>query len=244
VLDAEFLAATRDSLLFVQKAIHQRVGVDKLEQAGELGVLRLMMKYDAQFFKFLAIPEMLAIIDAYLSPTAVLHTQNGFVLPSYPEGGSPRIFQNMFHQDFPRFLNAYVASLNVMFAISEYTVSSGATLVVPGTHLRKDRPSDDYLLSASIPIECSEGSMIVFDSTLYHASGFNTSGEDRFAINQQFTRSFFKQQIDYAHALDPTLIAGLPPRSQQLLGMYTRVPKSLEDYYQLEERRLYRAGQG
>ena len=86
--------------------------------------------------------------------------------------------------------------------------------------------------------------MILFDSTLYHAAGFNCSGSDRFAVNHQFTRSFFKQQMDYSHALDEAVIAQLPARSQQLLGWYTRVPKSLDEYYQPKEQRLYRAGQG
>ena len=40
--------------------------------------------------------------------------------------------------------------------------------------------------------------MLVFDSTLWHAAGQNVSGRDRLAINQQFTRSYVKQQVDYA----------------------------------------------
>ena len=44
-------------------------------------------------------------------------------------------------------------------------------------------------------------SMIVFDSTLWHAAGANRSGKDRLAINQQFTRSYVKQQVDYVRAL-------------------------------------------
>jgi len=80
--------------------------------------------------------------------------------------------------------------------------------------------------------------MIVFDSTLLHAAGFNVSGEDRLGINHQFTRSFFKQQIDYVRALGDDFVTSLPERSQQLLGWYARVPTSLEEYYQPEESRL------
>jgi ectoine hydroxylase-related dioxygenase (phytanoyl-CoA dioxygenase family) len=40
------------------------------------------------------------------------------------------------------------------------------------------------------------GAPLVFDSTLRHAPGANMSGADRLAIDHQFTRSFFKQQID------------------------------------------------
>jgi len=86
--------------------------------------------------------------------------------------------------------------------------------------------------------------MIVFDSTLLHASGRNHSGDDRLSVNQQFTKSFFKQQIDYCRGLDGGIITKLPARSQQLLGWYTRIPASLDEYYCLPEERLYRAGQG
>jgi len=86
--------------------------------------------------------------------------------------------------------------------------------------------------------------MIVFDSTLWHAAGSNTSGRDRLAINHQFTRSWIKQQIDYVRALGNEAVEASPPRTQQLLGWYTRVVTSLDEYYQPPERRLYRKAQG
>ena len=39
-------------------------------------------------------------------------------------------------------------------------------------------------------------------------------------------------------------VARLPPRSQQLLGWYTRVVTSLDEYYRPADQRLYRGGQG
>jgi ectoine hydroxylase-related dioxygenase (phytanoyl-CoA dioxygenase family) len=244
VLSSDFLAQTRTAMVRAQERIIADVGEDRLSRAGELGVLRLMMKYDPHFYRFLEIPALLAIVDAVVSPTAIMHLQNGFILPSFARGQQPKLFQNAFHMDFPRVLNGYVASLNVMFAIDEYTVDTGATLVVPGTHQTSTRPSDDHLLKQAIPVECAAGGMIVFDSTLYHAAGANVSGKDRLAINHQFTRSFIKQQIDYVRALGSDALLAQNPRTQQLLGWYTRVVTSLDEYYQPEEKRLYRKGQG
>jgi len=101
-----------------------------------------------------------------------------------------------------------------------------------------------YLRANSIPIVCPAGSMVVFDSTLWHAAGANTSGKDRLAINHQFTRSYIKQQIDYVRALGDDVILSQRPRTQQLLGWYTRVVTSLDEYYRPETERLYRKGQG
>ena len=86
--------------------------------------------------------------------------------------------------------------------------------------------------------------MVVFDSTLWHAAGANTSGKDRLAINHQFTRSYIKQQLDYVRALGDATVLAQPPRTQQLLGWYTRVVTSLDEYYRSENERLYRKGQG
>ena len=243
VLSESFIRATREAMYRAQKAICRDVGQERLSRAGELGVLRLMLKYDAHFFKFLEIPEVLAVIDGSVSNTAILHLQNGFVLPSLPPGQAPTIFQNTFHQDFPRVLNGYMASINIMFAVDGFSKETGATFVVPGTH-QTHTPAADYLKANAIALECPAGSMVVFDSTLWHAAGANTSGRDRLAINHQFTRSYIKQQIDYVRALGDKVVLAQPPRTQQLLGWYTRVVTSLDEYYRPEDERVYRKGQG
>lgn len=244
VLDAACLAATRERMYGVQERILSEIGEERLAAAGELGVLRLMMKYDPHFFTFLEIPAVLNVVDYVLADTAILHLQNGFILPSFPSVSTPDVSQNTFHQDFPRVLSGYPSSVNIMFAIDPFTSDNGATLVVPGTHQRVEAPDRTYLADNAIPVECAAGAMLIFDSTLWHAAGRNTSGKDRLAINHQFTRSFFKQQIDYVRALGDSVILEQPARTQQLLGWYSRVVTSLEEYYQPPDKRLYRKGQG
>lgn len=244
VLSADFLETTRSALYAVQRAIVRDVGSERLQRAGEMGVLRNMLQYDTHFFRFLELPEVLAIVDHTVSDTAILHLQNGFILPSFPTDKSPKVFQNRFHMDFPRVLNGYLASINCFFAIDPFTRVNGATLVVPGTHQRPKPPTLEYMERNAVPVECPAGSMLVFDSTLYHAAGANTSGSDRLAINHQFTRSYIKQQIDYVRALGSELVQSQAPRTQQLVGWYTRVVTSLDEYYRPEPERLYRKGQG
>src|SRR5438132_5488413 len=222
VLDEGLRTRTREAMYGAQRAIHEAVGEEKLARAGELGVLRLMVCFDDHFLRFLELPEALAIVDNTVSDTAILHLQNGLILPSFPQGEVPATFQTTFHQDFPRHLDGYVASVNLFFAIDEFTETNGATIVVPGTHRQPDRPPLAYLEANKTPVVCARGSMLVFDSTLWHAAGANVSGKDRLAINHQFTRSFFKQQMDYVRALGDEKILEQKPRTQQLLGWYTR----------------------
>jgi ectoine hydroxylase-related dioxygenase (phytanoyl-CoA dioxygenase family) len=244
VLDRSFVDDTRARMYAVRNCIERDIGTERLRRAGELGVLRLMMRWDPFFLRFLELPQLLSIVDATVSPTAILHLQNGFILPSFPASESPQLFQNSYHQDFPRVLNGYLASINVFFAIDTFTRENGATWVVPNSQQTPDRPSQETIEATAVPVECPEGSMIVFDSTLWHAAGANTSGRDRLAINHQFTRSWIKQQIDYVRALGSEAVEAQSLRTQQLLGWYTRVVTSLDEYYQPADRRLYRKGQG
>jgi ectoine hydroxylase-related dioxygenase (phytanoyl-CoA dioxygenase family) len=243
VLSASFIETTRDAMYRTQEKIVREVGAQP-SQAGERGVLRLMMKYDPHFFKFLEIPELLTVVDNTVSNTAIMHLQNGFILTTIAEEQNSDLFQNSFHQDFPRFLNGYCASINIMFAIDEFSAVTGATRFVPNTHQQAFPPEQHYLRENAVSVECPPGSMIVFDSTLWHASGINSSGRDRLAINHQFTRSYIKQQIDYVRALGDEIVLTQPPRTQQLLGWHTRVVTSLDEYYRPEHERLYRKGQG
>jgi ectoine hydroxylase-related dioxygenase (phytanoyl-CoA dioxygenase family) len=245
VLQPGQVDATRGRMYEVQQAIRDDVGAERLESAGELGVLRLMAAYDEHFLSLLELPELLEIVDATVSPTAILHLQNGFILPPQPEGnGRGGTFQQSFHRDFPRYVNGYLCSVNTLLALDDFPKENGGTIVVPGTHQRPERPDDRFLEAAAESVECPAGSAIVFDSTLWHAAGVNRSGHDRSGINQQFTRSFLKQQVDYVRALGDDLVGRQPDRVQQLLGWYTRVVTSLDEYYQPAEHRLYRAGQG
>jgi ectoine hydroxylase-related dioxygenase (phytanoyl-CoA dioxygenase family) len=245
VLDPVEVEDTRARMYDVQRAIREDVGPERLERAGELGVLRLMAAYDEHFLSLLQLPELLEVVDATVSPTAILHLQNGFILPPQPGGnGRGGTFQQSYHRDFPRYLNGYLCSVNTLLALDDFTDANGGTIVVPGTHQRPERPDDRFLEAAAESVECQAGTAIVFDSTLWHAAGTNRSGADRVGINQQFTRSFFKQQIDYVRALGDEVVVRQPERVQQLLGWYTRVVTSLDEYYQPAERRLYRAGQG
>jgi len=244
MVSASLLAEMRPAMYRAQEGIRREIGERRLAAAGELGVLRLMLKFEPLFYRLLEIPALLEIVDATVSPAAVMHLQNGFILPSFRESAAPRVFQNRFHRDFPRVLNGYLASVNVLFAIDAFTRGNGATYVVPGSHQRTEVPAEAELGSTAVPAECAAGSALVFDSTLWHAAGSNTSGHDRLAINQQFTRSWIKQQIDYVRALGEEAVLRQAPRTRQLLGYYTRVVTSLDEYYRPEPERLYRKGQG
>ena len=213
------------------------------KDSGRNFVMRLMMLYDPYFALLLENSRFLEIIDTLLGDTSVLHLQNGFILPKKDFSGADALKkQPVFHMDFPRILNGYLASINIFMLISEFTEKNGGTIVIPGSH--QGKVSAEMIdKSEKVTIEASEGSWLVFDSTLIHAAGENHSSTDRVAINHQITKSYFKQQIDYCNALASSMDA-FPPRVKQLLGHSVRVPSSLEEFYLPEDKRFYKSNQG
>lgn len=244
VIDEAALERYRSALYGSLERFTREVGEERLVAAGEVGVVRIPMLWDEAFFDLLATPEMLAIVDGTVSDTAVLHLQNGFVLPPRPDLDRPAEFQSTFHMDFPRVLNGYLMSINVLVTLDRFTAENGGTLIAPATHQSAKRPDGEFLERSKIAVETPPGSLIAFDSTIWHAAGVNRSSRDRLAVNHQFTRSYVKQQIDYVRALGDEVVMAQEPRVQQLLGWYTRVVTGIDEYYRPASERLYRAGQG
>ena len=244
VLSPLLLEGLCGAIYEAQDRFDRVVSKEQTDRAGERGVVRLPMSFSPLFYRLLELPEVLAVIDNTISETAILHLQNGFILPSTPVEERDAVFQYRYHMDFQRVMGGYLASVNMLITLSDFTVESGGTLVVPGTHQKPEKPSDTYLKENTLTAECPAGSIIVFDSTLWHAAGVNSSGADRLAVNLQFTRSFIKQQFDYCRALGEDTILAQKPRTQQLLGYYTRTPAGLDEFYVPEEKRFYRSRQG
>ncbi len=138
VLDEEFVREARAAMYRAQAAVLQEVGKERLDRSDELGVIRLPLKYEPVLAHFLELPEALALIDNLLSPHAVLQFQTGLVLPPKSKDAATKgVFQTRFHMDFPRILNGYVMSINLMFAIDEYRVDNGATQFLLGSHQQR-----------------------------------------------------------------------------------------------------------
>lgn len=240
-LPKEFVEEAKAACYAAQTQFKEEIGLDRIKRAGEQGVVRAPMKYDRFFNKFLELPLLQDFVKLYLDEFAVMHLQNVFILP--PEN-DPGAFQSRMHRDFKRELNGYRASINVFFALSDFSDQNGALRVIPGSQQMALDFSGPLSLTGSEVIECEPGTMIVFDSTLWHCAGVNRSREDRIAINHQFTRHWIKQQLDYPRLLGDDEILSLPPRTQRYLGYHARVPASLEEYYTAPGERLYKPNQG
>ncbi len=214
-------------------------GEDLLKKIGDWGQIRGMMEYSKVLQDFIINKDIHHWVDQIVGETSILHLQNGIVL--HPSIGHN---QAKYHKDFAKdFLSSKTLSLNTFIAIDDFTIENGGTYVVPGTHNFIEKPSEEYIEANKVQITCPKGTVIFFDSTLWHAGGQNNSKDIRRAVNMQWTKPFIKQQLDYPVIMDGKIFK--ESKLGQKLGMWTIPPKSVSEYRVTDPKlRTYRGGQG
>ncbi len=95
--------------------------------------------------------------------------------------------------------------VNVAWCVDDFTADNGATCVVPGSHRLSRLPRPDEPIEA-VPLVAPAGTMVVFESRLWHRTGFNrTANERRAGIFGWYTRPIYRTQENWFLALDPSI---------------------------------------
>jgi ectoine hydroxylase-related dioxygenase (phytanoyl-CoA dioxygenase family) len=147
-----------------------------------------------------------------------------------------------FHRDVRTYSGDFRLMVNMLVMVDDFTLENGATKMVPGSHRAAQRPDDAEIERRTVRLVAPAGSIVLFDSNLWHSAAPNRTNGPRKALTLTFTRAFCKQQLDY-----PRLLGEDWPRNErmrQLLGYNARVPASYDEWYQPPERRMYKPGQG
>jgi len=112
--------------------------------------------------------------------------------------------------------DAPVAS-NMMWVTDEFSLESGATLVVPGSHKRKVHPLPNAIKMA-IPLEAKKGSVVVFSGNLWHSAGARTIPGERVGMTVYFNRMYARPQEDLNAVISDEVVARNPKRFAHLIG--------------------------
>lgn len=173
--------------------------------------------------------------------------EGNFVLNSY--GGvinlksKPSYVANV-HRDLRTFSPGLRLMANMLVMLDDFTLDNGATYLLTGSHKLPSPPPDEDFFARADRAVGQAGSVVVFDSCLWHAAGLNQDGSKRRALTLTFTRPFIKPQLDYPRVLGYERGDSLSPKLRQLVGYNARIPANLDEWYQPPERRMYRPGQG
>ena len=110
--------------------------------------------------------------------------------------------------------------LNFMFFLRDITPELGGTLVMPASHKGNLAPDDPYdAHTDTVSAHGPEGTCMVFESRIWHATGSNTvPGTERPVIIVFFMRSFVRQQENWALSIRDDVLEGLSDKVKGYLG--------------------------
>jgi ectoine hydroxylase-related dioxygenase (phytanoyl-CoA dioxygenase family) len=113
---------------------------------------------------------------------------------------------------------------NSIWLLDEFTADNGATRVVPGSHLSGRSPSDvmaDRRDShpGEVLLLAPAGTVVVFNSHLWHGGTLNRSSSPRRALHAYFTRRGNGQQLDQRKYARPETLARLGPAARFILDV-------------------------
>ncbi len=237
-VSADVLARLRSDLeaaYVEQRAIQIRNGVG----GGTDGTVHHLPLAGGSFLDLLDARCCGGLLDTFFGAPYVLNTFGGVL--NLPGDLS---YVGRVHRDLRTFSGDVRLMAQLLVMLDDFTVENGATYLLGGSHRLAEKPDDDLFFRDAIRAVGRAGSVVVFNSNLWHAAGPNQSSGTRRALTIAFTRPFIKPQLDYARALGDERAEALSPVLRQVLGYNARVPASLDEWYQPPDKRLYQRNQG
>jgi Phytanoyl-CoA dioxygenase (PhyH) len=229
------LRAALERVYVEQRAIQISNGVD----SGADGTVHHLPCAAGAFLDLLEQDHAQPLLDRYFQGPYILNTYGGVL--NLPGGAS---YVGRVHRDQRTFSGGLHLMAQLLVMLDDFSEDNGATWLLTGSHRLREKPPDDRFFAAAVRAVGPAGSIVVFDSNLWHAAGVNRTDRARRALTLAFTRPFLKQQLDYPRALGYDRADSFSPALRQLLGYNARVPASLDEWYQPPEKRMYRREQG
>jgi ectoine hydroxylase-related dioxygenase (phytanoyl-CoA dioxygenase family) len=162
-------------------------------------ILRCPLAYDDVFLRIATLKPLMDLCGRVFGPHFVLLQQNAIInRPTTKE------FQSKWHRDLPyqHFVVSRRLALNALLCLDEFTIETGGTFVLPGTHMFEKFPSSHFVRKHERAVSAPAGSVIVMDAMLFHRAGYNESKRNRVGVNHVIGRPLLVQQIDLPRLLD------------------------------------------
>jgi len=238
VVPADLLArllGELDDVYKEQRALQLRNGVGE----GTDGTVHHLPCAGGAFLELLEQNYSHAALQQFFQGPYILNTYGGVL--NRPNDVS---YVGRVHRDLRSFSGPVNLMGQLLVMLDDFTEDNGATYVLSGSHRLREKPEDGTFFREAVRAVGAAGSIVVFNSNLWHAAGVNRSDRSRRALTIAFTRPFIKQQLDYPRALGYERAESFSPVLRQLLGYNARIPASLDEWYQPPEKRLYKRDQG
>lgn len=172
-----------------------------------------LLTYDDVFWEVPLHEAVLPVVEAVLDKECLLSSFCSLVLG--PGQEAQPIHEDTQLIPLPR--PHIPITINAIWALSDFTATNGATRIVPGSH-KYDRAPEygkDYdTVMATMPA----GSVMLFDSALWHGGGANESDARRFAFSCAYCWGWMRQQENLQLGIPRDTAERFPRRLQELCG--------------------------
>lgn len=172
-----------------------------------------LLVYDEIFWQVPLQPEVLGLAELLLDRELLLSSLCTLTLG--PGQEAQPLHEDTQQLPLPR-PRAPVA-INAVWALSDFTVDNGATQVVPGSH-RFDQFPPYGSEQETVPAIMKAGSIMLFDSALWHKGGANTTGSRRYAVSCYYCAGWMRQQENLQLGIPLEVASRFPRRLQELCG--------------------------
>ena len=108
--------------------------------------------------------------------------------------------------------------LEVMWALTDFTVDNGATHVVLGSHREEPRAGTRSHREPTIQAAMPQGSALIWTGWSVHGAGVNATSDRRIGMNINYALGFLVQEENQFLACPPHLARQLPAPMQRLIG--------------------------
>jgi ectoine hydroxylase-related dioxygenase (phytanoyl-CoA dioxygenase family) len=207
--------------------------------ANTQGTAHHIMADDIVFVELLGqLSKIDAFLEGYFSGKYILNSYGGFINEK-----SANTYSKNMHRDVRTYTGNLKLMINLLVMLDDFTLENGATYLLSGSHLSAERPDEELFYAKADRAIGKRGDLLLFDSHVWHATGNNTTDSVRRALTLTLTKPNIKQQADYPRMWGYGKMSGQSDYLNQVIGYYSRVPATLDEYFQPVEKRFYRKNQ-
>ena len=164
-----------------------------------------------------------------------------YILNSFGGNNNTKInYASNIHRDV-RFYTQDRLMLNSIWCISPLNKNTGSTQFMLNSHLNETPPAQKEFDDSCISITANAGSIVYFDSRIWHRAGKPMPGlKERVIYTPIYSRPFIKPGFDYSMACQASKFYNdSSVFIKQLSSYFSDIPKSHHDWYGFSERRFY-----
>ncbi|MEJ7786031.1 MAG: phytanoyl-CoA dioxygenase family protein [Solirubrobacteraceae bacterium] len=198
-LDASELESLRTTLDEVYLRQCSELEEVDLSASDDADVARALLAYDDRFMELATNQSVTSFCSQVFGDNFVLLQQNGVI--NRPGRAH---YQLRWHRDLPfqHWTISKPLALAALLCIDDFTVETGATHALPGSHNHAEFPSDEFVRHHQHIMQAPAGTFLVMDAMMFHRAGDNISQWVRRGINHLIGLPFLAQQIDLPGMLD------------------------------------------